>query len=98
MRAIKVELETSEELKGQADTFLISNMEGCVVAYESVEMEKSVLQALAADATRKFKSPVFNRQKELLQEMKGHKAAAVKSAKEAWVRSKNKEAAASATA
>ena len=98
MRAIKVELESSEELKGQADTFLIACMEGCVVSYENVEIEKSVLQALAADATRKFKSPVFNRQKELLQEMKGHKAAAIKSAKEAWIRAKNKEAAASATA
>jgi hypothetical protein len=98
MRGMKMQLESSEELKGQVDSFIIANLESCVVAYETVEIEKSVLQALAADATRKFKSPVFNRQKELLQEMKAHKAAAIGRAKEAWVRAKNKEVAASASA
>lgn len=52
-----------------------SAMTACVAAYRAVEVKKIPLQELAADATRKFKSPVFSRMKELLQEMKDIKKA-----------------------
>ena len=97
MRAIKAELEGSQDLKGHVDASLLACMEDCVHSYETVEIKKPILQALAADATRKFKSPVFNRQKELLQDMKMLKAAAIGKAKEAAARARNKETAAAAS-
>ena len=57
-----------------ADGSLFRCMEDCVREYRKVPLVKNDLQELAADATRKFKSPIFNRQKELLQEMKRAKA------------------------
>ncbi|EPY30678.1 hypothetical protein AGDE_09321 [Angomonas deanei] len=45
-------------------------MEECMQVYATVEAKKSALQELAADATRKYKSPLFHRMKELLQAMK----------------------------
>ncbi|CAG9572267.1 conserved hypothetical protein [Leishmania major strain Friedlin] len=45
-------------------------MTECIQAYRSVEAKKVPLQELAADATRRFKFPVFARMKELLQRMK----------------------------
>lgn len=58
-----------------ADTMVVSTMERCIAAYRDAAPEdRAKLQELAADATRKFKSPIFNRQKELLQEMKKLKA------------------------
>lgn len=44
----------------------ISAMMQCVEAYEKVQAKKSQLQELAADATRKFKSPLFLRMRQLL--------------------------------
>ncbi|KAG5481503.1 hypothetical protein LSCM1_05521 [Leishmania martiniquensis] len=45
-------------------------MAECIQAYRTVEAKKVLLQELAADATRRFKFPVFARMKELLQRMK----------------------------
>lgn len=56
------------------DTSLLRTMAECVAEYRQIPLVRDRLQELAADATRKFKSPVFNRQKELLQEMKKAKA------------------------
>jgi hypothetical protein len=56
------------------DASLLRVMEDCVREYREVPIIKDRLQELAADATRKFKSPLFNRQKELLQEIKKAKA------------------------
>lgn len=48
-------------------------MTECIEAYRRVEAKKLPLQELAADATRKYKFPLFNRMKELLQDMKNIK-------------------------
>ncbi|CBZ33194.1 hypothetical protein, conserved [Leishmania donovani] len=45
-------------------------MKECIQAYRTVEAKKVPLQELSADATRRFKFPVFARMKELLQRMK----------------------------
>ncbi|KAG5508173.1 hypothetical protein JKF63_05428 [Porcisia hertigi] len=45
-------------------------MTECIQAYRTVEAKKVELQELAADATRRFKFPIFARMKELLQRMK----------------------------
>ncbi|KAG5482150.1 hypothetical protein CUR178_06009 [Leishmania enriettii] len=45
-------------------------MTECIQAYRMVEAKNVPLQELAADATRRFKFPVFARMKELLQRMK----------------------------
>ncbi|KAG5508505.1 hypothetical protein GH5_06753 [Leishmania sp. Ghana 2012 LV757] len=45
-------------------------MTECIQAYRTVEAKRVPLQELAADATRRFKFPVFARMKELLQRMK----------------------------
>lgn len=45
-------------------------MAECIQAYRTVEAKKVLLQELAADATRRFKFPLFARMKELLQRMK----------------------------
>lgn len=42
----------------------------CIEAYRSVAARKTPLQELAADATRKYKSPVFSRMQELMRELK----------------------------
>jgi hypothetical protein len=56
------------------DVSLFGVMSDCVREYREVPIVKERLQELAADATRKFKSPIFNRQKDLLQEIKRAKA------------------------
>ncbi|EKF99995.1 hypothetical protein TCSYLVIO_009077, partial [Trypanosoma cruzi] len=48
----------------------IAAMKECVEAYAALPLERQKLNELAADATRKYKSPVFNRMKELLQLLK----------------------------
>lgn len=64
----------ADEHVGRADSGVhvpyMASMRECIEAYRSVEVKKIPLQELAADATRKFKSPLFTRMKELLQEMK----------------------------
>lgn len=45
-------------------------MKDCVEVYATVPLQKQRLSELAADATRKYKSPIFNRMKELLKRMK----------------------------
>lgn len=82
------ERQNSGGAEGEADTCVDESaavsyeaaMSDCISAYRAVEVKKVPLQELAADATRKFKSPVFSRMKELLQEMKeikkAHRAAA----------------------
>ncbi|EPY16581.1 hypothetical protein STCU_11128 [Strigomonas culicis] len=45
-------------------------MDECLEAYATVEAKRQPLQELAADATRKYKSPLFSRMKELLADMK----------------------------
>ncbi|CUI12950.1 methyltransferase, putative [Bodo saltans] len=60
----------ADPYKSTPDELLIPVMKECVAAYRAVKIERQLLQELAADATRKYKSPVFQRQKELLAEMK----------------------------
>ncbi|KPA76128.1 hypothetical protein ABB37_07897 [Leptomonas pyrrhocoris] len=45
-------------------------MTDCIAAYRTVEAKKVPLQELAADATGRFKFPIFARMKELLQRIK----------------------------
>ncbi|CAJ1007200.1 putative N6-adenine methyltransferase [Leishmania naiffi] len=47
-----------------------SAMTECIQAYRTVEAKRVPLQELAADATRRFKFPIFARMTELLQRMK----------------------------
>jgi EEF1A lysine methyltransferase 1 len=70
----------ADTYKGTADDLLVPIMKDCVAAYRAVTMERQQLQELAADATRLYKSPVFQRQKELLAEMKVLKKNAVATA------------------
>lgn len=48
----------------------INAMKDCVDVYATVPLQKNNLSELAADATRKYKSPIFKRMNELLQRMK----------------------------
>lgn len=66
----------ADPYKSSSDDLLITVMRDCVAAYRAVKIEKQLLMELAADATRLYKSPVFQRQKELLAEMKALKKAA----------------------
>ncbi|GET87599.1 hypothetical protein, conserved [Leishmania tarentolae] len=50
-------------------SYMAAMME-CMQAYRTVEAKRVPLQELAADATRRFKCPLFARMKELLQRMK----------------------------
>lgn len=74
MRAIIATAEVSEaRLAAAGDRAVLSYilaMQDCVKAYATVPLRRQDLNELAADATRKYKSPVFNRMKELLQKMK----------------------------
>ncbi|ESL11376.1 hypothetical protein TRSC58_00875 [Trypanosoma rangeli SC58] len=74
MRGIVTSVESSEARvaaeSGVVAPGYISAMKECVEAYAAVPLQKRWLNELAADATRKFKSPVFNRMKELLQRLK----------------------------
>lgn len=72
-----------DELKSSADAALLPVMQDCIEAYTNVPIEHAKLQELAADATRLYKSPLFNRQKELLAEMKASKKAHVVSSQQA---------------
>lgn len=76
MQSVMEQLMGDSE-KTAADVALANGMSECIAAYQSVELKKDACQELAADATRKYKSPIFNRQKELLAEMKNIKASAV---------------------
>ncbi|KEG07307.1 hypothetical protein DQ04_10231000 [Trypanosoma grayi] len=74
MRGFIVTAEASEarlaDVCGETVLSYIAAMKECVEAYAKVEVRKQELSELAADATRKYKSPVFNRMKELLQRLK----------------------------
>ncbi|RNF26660.1 methyltransferase [Trypanosoma conorhini] len=76
MREIVTSVESSEACvaaesgAAAAASSYVAAMKECVEAYATVPLQKQRLNELAADATRKFKSPVFNRMKELLQRLK----------------------------
>ncbi|CBH12888.1 hypothetical protein, conserved [Trypanosoma brucei gambiense DAL972] len=67
-------IETMEtrlaDVGGEAAVTYVGAMKECVEAYANVPLQKQKLNELAADATRKYKSPLFNRMKELLQWIK----------------------------
>ncbi|KAG8341728.1 putative N6 adenine methyltransferase [Trypanosoma vivax] len=74
MREITADVEVAEAklavLRQGTGFGHLSAMRECVEAYAAAPLQKQELSELAADATRKYKSPVFNRMKELLQWMK----------------------------
>lgn len=77
-KARKELLATMAEMKARAeqlgeDRLVLDVMQQCIDAYTTIVISKQAAQELAADATRKFKSPIFNRQKVLLADIKKYK-------------------------
>ncbi|CCD12494.1 unnamed protein product [Trypanosoma congolense IL3000] len=74
MRGLIASIEVMEaqlaSTTGEASVIYVGAMRECVEAYATTPLEKQRLNELAADATRKYKSPLFNRMKELLQRIK----------------------------
>ena len=66
--------ELKEKAEANGEEPLVTNvMAQCVAAYTKVVIAKEPAQELAGDATRLFKSPIFNRQKVLLADIKKYK-------------------------
>lgn len=63
---------------GKVDSSVLGVMMECIEDFEGTEIVRERLAELSADATRKYKSKIFNRQRELLQDMKRIKAGAKK--------------------
>eukprot|EP00744_Colponema_vietnamica_P004629 GILI01006878.1.p1 GENE.GILI01006878.1~~GILI01006878.1.p1 ORF type:complete len:262 (+),score=57.99 GILI01006878.1:3-788(+) len=80
IKARKDLLVTMGEMRARAEALkeerlVLDVMQQCIDDYTNApaSLTKAAAQELAADATRKYKSPLFNRQKVLLADIKKHK-------------------------